>query len=336
MTIQKGYDSVIGFGIFTGTAIVSTNATEFIFVDSATFSRDQTVQQVEELGFTSRSMRRMEFGDVTASGSITKTIDTENGYGLYQSLLAGSVTTASVSSATFSHTFSEGDEVLESGGNLVRLYAEVSPGGKSITTRIWGNGIVDSYSISASPGSLPKETWGFRFSDHTAVRNSITAVSLVTAPPVQYNKISVKLGATITAVSITCVQDITLSINNNVLENRSLCNTTTVKNFEYGKKEVSGSFNMVFEDYTYYNNFVNNTSTAIQILMESTEVTSLTNHSIQIDMPECFYQGAHPNIDGANSIIIQPINFIANYGSNAGYQIKITVINSQTAAPLTV
>jgi len=336
MTIQKGYDSIIGFNIFTGTTVANTLASEFLFADNLSFARDQVVQQVDELGTTSRGMRRMEFGDVTANGSIAKSVDPNNGIGLYQFLLAGSVTSASITSGTFSHIFSEGDEVLDSGGKVIRLLAEVSPGGQSSTTRIWGNGVVDTYALSAAPGGLPKETWSFRYSDHTAVTNSMSTATLTQTPPIQYSKVSVKLGATISAVSLTCVQDISLNVNNNIIENRELCNTTTVENFDYGKRDITGSFNLVFEDYTHYNNFVNNTSTAISLLLESSEATSGTNHSIQLDLPECFYQGAHPTVDGPSSIIMQPINFVANYGSNAGYQIKVTVINSQSSAPLTV
>ena len=338
MTIMKGYDSIIGLGIFTGTTIVNTLATEFLFADSISFTRDQVVQQIDEIGLQSRAMRRMEFGDITAGGAITKSVDTENGIGLYQHLLAGSITTTTqtANSTTFNHVFSEGDEILEAGGAVVRLYAEVSPGGQSSTTRIWGNGVVESYSLAAAPGGMPKETWNFRFGDHTTVTNSISTASLSETAPIQYGKVILKLGLSITAVSLTCIQDLNLTINNNILENRELCNTFTVENFDFGKRDVSGSFNLVFEDYDDYNNFVNNTATAIQIFMESTDVTSSTNHSLQIDMPECFYTGGHPTVDGPSSLIIQPISFVANYGSNAGYQIKFTAVNDQSTVPLTV
>lgn len=329
MTIQLGYNSFLGIGVITGTTLVNTGASEFVFFNSMAFTRDQNVSQVQEMGVGGRAMKRMQFGNVTCSGQFTKYVDEYNGIGLYRYVLGGSQSSASIGSGTFTHTFYEGTDVLD-GGTQVRLQFEPQIGGNSGTTRIWGVALPESYALSARSGELPTESFNFKIQDHTAQRNTITTASFTMIPPINGTKCFVKLGATITVTSITNCTDFSLNISNNILENRNL-GTTTVSQFQYGVRNVTGSFNLVFEDYSMYNNFVNNTSTAIEFVMESGNVTSGTTHCIKFKMPECFYTGAHPSVNDMGQII-QPINFVANYSSNASYQVRVEVINSQSTA----
>jgi hypothetical protein len=330
MTIQLGYNSFIGVGVTTGTALVATAATEWIFFNSATFVRDQNIAQATEMGCGGRAYKRMQFGNVTASGQFTKHVDEHNGIGMYRFLLGGTVTVASVASYTtvYTHTFSEGNETPNN-TNPERLFFEVQMGGNSATTRCWGVGLPDSYSLSARTGELVTENWNFKLQDHTAVRNTVTAATFTQVNPMISTKAFVKLGITITATSITNATDFTLNINNNILENRNL-GTNTVSIFQYGNRQVTGSFNMMFENYDQYNNFVNNTSLAMQLVLNGEAATSGTTHNITWNLPEIYYTGAHPTLNDSGQIV-QPINFVANYSSNASYQIKCVVTNNLTA-----
>lgn len=315
MTLHKGYDSIIGYNIQTGTSVIQTSAASFLFAESISFVREQNVQSSNEIGGGGRDDKRIEFGDVSAYGSITRIPDSNNGLSLYQHLLCGSVTSVWDGSA-YQIIFMEGDEVLDAGSNTIRLNFELSVGGESTTTRVWGNGVVESYTLSISQGSPPKETWNFKFSDHTDVIDSVSSVSLIMAKPFSGNGGYVSLSPTVTTLTITAVQDFTLNINNNILEDRALCNTTTVRTFHYGKREVTGSFSMVFHDYTAYNSFVANTYTAITVLMKE---GGDTGQYMAIQMPKCYYTGGHPSIDQASGLIVQPINFVAHYPSLTSY-----------------
>jgi len=329
MTIQLGYNTFIGVGVTTGTALVNTSASEFIFFNSLTLTRDQNIAQVPEMGCGGRAYKRIQKGNVTASVQINRYVDEYQGIAMYRFLLGGTVTVASVTgcSAVFTHTYSEGNETPNT-TNPERLFFEVQLGGNSATTRCWGVGLPDSYTLSAKTGDLVTESWNFKVQDHGAVRNTVTAATFTNVNPLMSTKAFLKLGVTITTVSITNVTDFTLNINNNILENRNI-GTTTVSIYQYGNRQVTGSFNMVFESYDQYNNFVNNTSLAMELVLNSENVTSGTTHNITWKLPEIYYTGSHPSVND-NGQIMQPVNFFANYSSNASYQVKCVVTNNLT------
>lgn len=325
MTVLLGYNSQLGIRAVSTTAELAANPAEYVFAESFSFKREAERQVIEEIGNLQRSMRRQVQGNVTAMGTLVKAVDPNNGVGLYQYLQSGSITSASLSTALFTHTFSQDDEVP----SATRLQFEVAPGGDSATARRFFNGVVESYSLNVAIGQVAKETWNFRFSDHGAVLNSVSAVSLTQTPPINFNKCVIKLGETITACSVVAARDIALNVNNNIIEDRAL-GTNTVNRFSHGLRTVEGTFNIVFENATLYNRFVNNTATAISVLLESTDATSNTNHSIEFKIPQAHFNGDTPDVGGSGEII-QPIQFSATYGSNAGYQLQIAVINTDTS-----
>jgi hypothetical protein len=329
MAIQLGYNSYLGFTEVATTGSYASVAAEFIYCNSFSFKREREETVIDELT-GSRTLRRRSPGQVTANGTFTRMIDTQNGIGLYKHLLTGSLTSATqtTNSATFDHTFSEGDE-LPSG---VRLQFETSVGGGSATTLRWYNGVVESYSLNVGIGSMPQETWNFRFADHTAAVNTVATVAFTQEPPMNFHQVSLRLGATVTAVSDVVTRDITLNVSNNTIEDYRI-GTATSERFSHGLKEVNGSFNVVFEDLNLYNNFINNTANAMVIFLQSDEVTSATNHSISFNLPQVHFNGETAEV-GDNGEIIQPINFTAIYGSNAGYQLQVVCVNGNASVPL--
>lgn len=325
MTIKKAYDSIINIGSYSVTTEKVTPTP--IFVDSITLTNEEDIQRVDEIGLGSRDTRRMTFGNTTSYGSFTRSIDTTSSPWLYRYLMAGSATQSffSGTSLVFEHTFS-GERV---NSRLKELFLEVSVGGEESETRYWEGGVVESYSLNISQGSIPKETWGIKFQNHTDATNSITAASLTSEGQIQYRNASISLGVSITSVSLTCMQDFTLNVNNDVFEYRHIGGVTPLS-LTLGKQEVSGSFNIAFENYDLYNDFVNNTYTAIQIRLDSpSKVTDGITHHIRFDLPQCYFQGSHPTVDGPSSLIVQPINFIASFNNDLGYKMRIVTVSSQ-------
>jgi hypothetical protein len=329
-----GYDSYVGFREISSTADLATVPAEFMFIDSISFKRTHEEQiQAQEIGIGDRSPRRRVIGNVSAAGSFTKNVDVSNGIGLYKHLLSGSLTSASVSTATWTHTFAEGDDV-DSPSNITRLLFEASYGGNSATTYRWFNGVVESYSLNVAVNAPTKETFNMRFADHTATPiNTISTVALTQTDPINFNRCTVKLGSSITTTSIVATKDITLNINNDMIENREI-GTNTVADFRFGARSIDGSFVMTFEnDMNTYQDFINNTYLALEIVLESTEVTSTTNHSITWKFPKVYVNGETPDVSDINEIT-QPINFSAIYGSEAGYMVQNVVLNTAAAVTL--
>lgn len=323
-TTQMGQNSFIGFSMASGTAeVAGTGPAEFIRVSNFGFKRDEPEMDVEEL-LQDRAVRRHVVGNVTCNGTFSKAIDPFNGIALYQHLLAGSITSASLTGSNFTHTFSEGNEVTPN----TRLQFMISQGGNSATSRNYFNGVVESYALDCATGSIPKETFNLRFSNHGSALNTAPTVSITEAMPVNFNKVSLKLGATITAVSVTAARNFKLNVNNTIEENREL-GTNTVSEFRYARREVTGSFDVVLDTAAtnFYNSFINKTYTAINLLMETGESLSATNWSIDWKLPNCIFTGSTPNVDG-QGLIVQPITFKAYYSSQASYHIKNSVVNN--------
>ena len=318
MTVLFGYKGYIGYREMTNTTTeVNTLPSEFIFADNYSFISEHEEFLIDELGgVSSRGTRRRQRGN--------------NGISLYKHLLAGSITSASIGSSTFSHTFTEDEEV--DGSNTARLQFETASSGDSATSLRWSNGVVESYALNVSVGELAKETWNFKFSDHGNAINTQATTAFTQTNPINFNRCTVNLGETITAVSVVATRDITLNVNNNMNEDRNI-GTNTVERFDFGTKSIDGSFNVVFEDLNLYNRFRNNTATALQITLESDDITSTTQHSIVIRLAQCHFNGQTHQV-GDLGEIIQPINFSAIYGSNAGYVMQIVVTNADATVQL--
>lgn len=325
--VQLGRDSIIGFTEVTQTTrLAGTGPAEQLFTDSFSFTREHAEVIVEEIT-GARSLRRRVQTDVTCNGSFTKSVDPYNGIGLYRHLLTGSITSASQGSGTFLHTFSEGDELPQ----RERLQFMISEGGNSATSRDWTNGVVESYSLQCGKAGLAKETWSLKFNEHSVALNTAPAIALTFVDPIIGNRTQLRLGTTITTVSIVATRDFTLNFANNIEENREIA-TNTVQNFTFGVRAITGTFNIIFDSLTMYNNFYNNTSLAMQINLEHPDATSGTNHYVRINLPQIHFNGGNPEVSGLGQII-QPVNFTAIYGSNATYQAQITVFNSTSTVP---
>lgn len=327
MAILKGFDSFIGFRELSTTGSINTVPAEFLFADSFVFNKTVEEVIVPEISVGSRTHKRRVRTGVEATGSVEKKLDPNNGIGLYQYLQAGSLTSASQGSGTFTHTFSEGDDVPSS----TRLQFQTSFGGSSATTLNWFNGVVESYSLEATAGGLAQETWNFRFSDHSAAVNTLAAVALTQTPPITARRVSVRLGTSITTASEVAMKSITLNVNNNLIQNREL-STNTVSDLLYEIKEINGTFEATFENLSLYEDFLNNTASAMQIHMESEDITDSVTHYVRFNIPKVFFNGTTPSVDGVGEIV-QSVEFSAIFGSNAGYQLQIEVVNSNSVVP---
>lgn len=322
MTVLLSRDSYLGFKELSTTTGLLTVPAEFIFVDSMAFKKDIKSEIVEELGVGARAMRRRVTTDVTAMGTFSKSVDVNNGIALYQYLQAGSATAASNGTTGFTWTFAEGSELAAFG----RLQFEYSMGNSSATTVRFFNGVCDSYQLKAQVGQIAKETWNFKFSDHSTAQNTVSTIAITQTNPIVGNRVSVRIGTSITTVSEVAIKDVSLDITNEIIETREM-STNTVRTFQYGKKSIKGQFNATFEDLTQYNLFINQNYSAMQIQMTSEDIVNSQSMYIRHNLAKIFYTGSTPQV-GINGAIVQPIAFEAIYGSEAGYMNQVVVFNN--------
>ena|SRR3990167_453572 len=326
MPIMLGYNSYLGFRELSVTTSMNTVPAEFIFCDSMAFTKNIESEIINEMGVGTRTSRRRVTKNISANGTFSKKVDPNNGIALYQYLLAGTVTSASNSSLTFTHTFGQDDEVPSS----TRLQFEYAQGGNSATNIRFFNGVVESYSLNAAIGNAAQETWNLRFSDHTTAANTLATIAITQTPPIMGNQISVRIGTSLTAVSEVAMKDFTLNISNEIMENREL-STNTVSDFMHGIQNVSGNMNITFEDLTQYNQFIQQTASAIQVQLSSSDTTSATTHYIRWNLPRVFYTGATPQVQSTGEIV-QPISFEAIFDSGVSYQVQAVVLNADATA----
>lgn len=321
MTVLLSRDSYLGFRELSTTTGLLTVPAEFVFCESMAFKKDIKSDIIEELGVGARAMRRRVTTDVTAMGTFSKAVDVNNGIALYQYIQAGSASAISSGALGFLWTFAEGSELSAFG----RLQFEYSLGNSSATTLRFFNGVVDSYQLKAQSGQIAKETWNLKFSDHSAAQNTVSTIAITQTNPIVGNRVSLRIGTSITTVSEVAAKDVSLDITNEIIETREL-STNTVRTFQYGKKSVKGQFQATFEDFTQYNLFLNQTYSAIQIQLTSEDVVSSQSLYIRHNIAKVFFTGSTPQV-GINGPIVQQIAFEAIYGSEAGYMNQIQVLN---------
>jgi len=102
------------------------------------------------------------------------------------------------------------------------------------------------------------------------------------------------------------VSNFTLSISNNLREDRyGIVGSGLRQQVErLGKREVTGSFNRIYEDHTLYDLFIAGTPGALELLFEGSVIaggSGALKYTVKIEVPISYYNSFTPGIGGAES-----------------------------------
>lgn len=119
---------------------------------------------------------------------------------------------------------------------------------------------------------------------------------------------------TITAGSYTFAAEVgRVTIANTLAADRYKLGTKTRKGIgRNGRRIVSGSFTIEFEDVTQYNAFLADTEQAVTITWTGATIGSGNSYALSLSMPRCVLSGDTPAVAGPG-VIKQTVNFDAYY-----------------------
>lgn len=180
---------------------------------------------------------------------------------------------------------------------------------------------VNTLAFSIRPNQMVTSTFGLIGKNMTVAGTSVDAVKTAASSNQPFDSYSgaLTLGNAGGALSsIATITGIDFTINNNMAATFVVGSSTTPQ-LEYGNVSVEGTITAYFEDLGLYNRFLNETETAIQVVVD--DPTGLSDYTFLF--PRVKLNGASVPVEGPTSRIIT-IPFVAIYDTVENTSIKLT------------
>lgn len=315
----------IGIGKETtrGTAVSPTmflQATDWDFQDQA-----EVVKTERTLGIM-EAYKDQFVSKKWCEGQITlEALDKTSGYFLLGALGSVSSEEDMNDSGVYHHTFG----ILQSPQNpSFTLYEKRG----ALETLQYRNSIISSLDFAFTTGDYVKMTANVKgFNGETATITPVYENEHVFTA----NNVSVKLAddyADLDTAEEVCVQDLSLSINNNPIDIECLGHQTP-KDFLKGQVEITGSMTMIFHDTEQRDMALNNLSKAMVISMVDTNSTigTSSNPALTIDLPLVKFETQGIS-GGANDYLSITLNFTGYYDLTSGVEKAISAVLTNTTS----
>jgi hypothetical protein len=299
-----------GFGreSMLGTTVSRTKYTDII---SEGLKRNQTRKESNVLGSVSQRIVT-ELARWSEGG-----IEFEGNYEGLEVLLKdafGSVNSAVASGSAYNHTFSLATNLPSPG-----LSVEVN---RDISAFLYGDCKIDK--LEFTQGS----------DEYLRIRADLlgrveTVISASTPSfPSDKRILTQDLVFKIATVAQT-IQSLSVMIENNLSARPQIGSVDRKEIQRVGKRRVSGSFEMDFEDTTQYNNFISQTAVAILATWTGAVITGGEHYRLVLSMPNCIFLNAELPA-GRPGPITETINYLALEQTRAA-QDEISGIIESTA-----
>jgi hypothetical protein len=163
---------------------------------------------------------------------------------------------------------------------------------------------INKLSIRQDPNQFLRLIFDFLARQETS--GAATSPSFPSALPIHQSQFSM----TIDAVTVA-VNKFALDINNNLVQRPQLGSVAPKEVIRGGQREISGSFELDFENMTEYDKFIANTSGAIVAQWVGANIASTYYYTLKFTMPKVFYTPpSNPQIAGRGPVTI-PFTFDA-------------------------
>ena len=101
-----------------------------------------------------------------------------------------------------------------------------------------------------------------------------------------------------------------------------------------GRREVTLSLGQRFDTMTSWNEFIQNTTTAIQLILDSGKTIGAaagsTTYSMKIDLPKCYVNSNNPQVGGPD-VLENNIELTCMRETTLGYPVLISCWNGTAA-----
>lgn len=187
--------------------------------------------------------------------------------------------------------------------------------------RLFTGCTVNTLAFSIRPNQMVTSTFGILGKDMTISGTSVDAVKTAASTNQPFDAYSGALtlgnaGGALT--SIATITGIDFTINNNMAATFVVGSASTPQ-IEYGNVSVEGTITAYFEDLNLYNRFLNETETAIQVVVD--DPTGTNDYTFLF--PRVKFNGGSVPVEGPTSRIMT-IPFVAIYDTTENTTIKLT------------
>lgn len=325
-----GYSSYVGIAEETafGTLVTATSFAEFT---TESFLKEREELLREEINTTRDFTRRMT-GNVTVNGSCEMPMNIADDCIVYllKQALGGTCGSTTIVAGSISHVLNVGDmennESTSGGADTKSLSIQVRRGSE----HQWSyRGVrVNSVTIKGEVGAPVTAAFELMGQHGTNSSDSLTA-SFSNINPLNFTGVTFQTGITISAVTTEYISAFELVISNNLAEQRNL-GSDAIYALPPLRRDVKLKLTQQFDTLTAYNRFIQNTKTAIQILMDtgiSLGAAGGSSYSMHINLPACYYNNIAPAV-GSVEAISQELNVSAIKDTTTSYVVQMQIHNA--------
>lgn len=260
----------------------------------------------------SRSVQDTKAGNITVGGSIPFELSCVGMGTILKHLMGTNATTGPVGS-DYTHTMKRG--ALPTGLTIEKGYTDISQYEEFVGCKI------DSMALSLNPEGLVTGTFEFSGKSQSASGASFDAspTDLGHTVIAHHEATTVEEGG-----GAAVLLGFELNITNNLDKGKYQVGSQYIASLPEGKGECTGTVTFMFEDLTYYNKWLNNTATSLDITLTDTD-----GNTIQFYMPNVKYTGdGSPKIESPQGIVIA-LNWRAIYDVTEATDVKIVLVNTE-------
>lgn len=192
---------------------------------------------------------------------------------------------------------------------------------------------VNELSMECAVGDPLTATFSFLGHSETYSATGTAATGISTLNPLTFDE-----GAFTMDGASAEVQGFTLNINNNLEEDKGeLGSRYRAAIPRSGFREVTGTLNMEFDDFTFYSKYVNGTEAAIALKFTADDtVDGHDTYKFWIECPRIVFTGETPVIDGPD-LVYHDLPFVAFAQESADitedwhrYEVRMTLVNGDS------
>lgn len=215
---------------------------------------------------------------------------------------------------------SDFDELAATDPLTIEMHFDV--GSAAVFQHMCGN----TLNFNITNGELLDVTAGFIGAGFT--RKSAGSPTYEEAAPFKWDQMS----ASFNGAAVVDIQDMTISINNNLEPRYTLQNTYVPRKIKRSSKqviEVTGT--MIFQSHSYWQAFEAQTEYPFEVMFTSNE----SPHTIKFEFPALRFKNYEPSLAG-EGLIEASFTAGAMYHSGSGTAMEITLVNTHLGYPVIV
>ena len=324
MSPTVGSNASFGFGQETVWASGTPTINNFVPFISESFKLERNIVTSDAIrGSSARSIWRQ--GSETTSGELNVEIQPTGPMGTLIKHALGRVVTAGPSGTDNYYVHN----IFPSGSLPEGLRVQIDRDSKFF---VYKGCKINELTLECAVGDPLTATFAFLGSDEALSAVGTAATSVSTLNPLTFDEGVFTMDGTSVEIN-----SFSLTVNNNLKDDKGeLGSRYRVSIPRSGFRDVNGTLNMEFDDFTLYQKYVNGTEAAIALKFTADDkIGSADTYKLWIECPRIVFSGETPNVDGPD-LVYHDMPFIAFATDSPTedwqrYELRIKLVNGSSS-----